>query len=109
MTATNVSRPQGRKPGLRTLLPTFLQRTPPQPCLPHTTRAALTGLRKRGFPVAIDRSDKQRGSTYRVRMDRANVSETEATGEDPAQLDEPPAAKSGEAERLGAVRAPRAA
>jgi hypothetical protein len=77
--------------------------------LPHTTRAALTGLRKRGFPVAIDRSDKQRGSTYRVRMDRANVSEIETTGEDPAQLDEPPAAKSEEAGRLGAVRAPRAA
>jgi len=26
--------------------------------LPHTTRAALTGLRKRGFTIAIDRSDK---------------------------------------------------
>ena len=26
--------------------------------LPHTTRAALTGLRKRGFALAIDRSDK---------------------------------------------------
>jgi hypothetical protein len=28
--------------------------------LPHTTRAALTGLRKRGYAVTIDRSDKQR-------------------------------------------------
>jgi hypothetical protein len=28
-------------------------------CLPHTTRAALTGLRKRGYVVAIDRSDKR--------------------------------------------------
>jgi hypothetical protein len=29
--------------------------------LPHTSRAALTGLRKRGFAVALDRSDKERG------------------------------------------------
>jgi hypothetical protein len=34
--------------------------------LPRTTRAALTGLRKRGFVTAIDRSDKERGSIYRV-------------------------------------------
>ena len=34
--------------------------------LPHTTRAALTGLRKRGFATGIDRSDKERGSIYRV-------------------------------------------
>ncbi len=34
--------------------------------LPHTTRAALTGLRKRGYAVAIDRSDKGRGSVYRI-------------------------------------------
>jgi hypothetical protein len=34
--------------------------------LPHTTRAALTGLRKRGFVTAIDRSDKERGSIYRA-------------------------------------------
>ena len=37
--------------------------------LPHTTRAALTGLRKRGCSVTIDRSDKERGSTYRARSD----------------------------------------
>jgi hypothetical protein len=36
--------------------------------LPHTVRAALTGLRKRGYPVAIDRSDKERGSAYRARL-----------------------------------------
>jgi len=35
--------------------------------LPHTTRAALTGLRKRGFAAAIDRSDKKRGSVYRIK------------------------------------------
>ena len=29
--------------------------------LPHTTRAALTCLRKRGYAVALDRSDKERG------------------------------------------------
>src|ERR1700722_15104920 len=34
--------------------------------LPHTTRAALTGLRKRGYPVAIDRSDDKRGTFYRI-------------------------------------------
>ena len=28
--------------------------------LPHTTRAALTGLRKRGYAVGIDRADKVR-------------------------------------------------
>jgi hypothetical protein len=36
--------------------------------LPHTTRAALTGLRKRGCSVTIDRSDKERGSAYRARL-----------------------------------------
>jgi hypothetical protein len=39
--------------------------------LPHTTRAALTGLRKRGYAVTIDRSDKERGSTYRARSDES--------------------------------------
>jgi DNA-binding transcriptional regulator PaaX len=34
--------------------------------LPHTTRAALTGLRKRGYAVAIDRTDNRRGSVYRI-------------------------------------------
>jgi Protein of unknown function (DUF3489) len=33
---------------------------------PHTTRAALTGLRKRGYEVTLDRTDKERGSTYRT-------------------------------------------
>jgi Protein of unknown function (DUF3489) len=35
--------------------------------LAHTTRAALTGLRKRGYPVAINRSDNDRGSFYRIK------------------------------------------
>src|ERR1700760_2716520 len=34
--------------------------------LAHTARAALTGLRKRGYAVAIDRSDDNRGSFYRI-------------------------------------------
>lgn len=42
--------------------------------LPRTTRAALTGLRKRGYAVTIDQSDKARGSLYRI--------PSAATGED---------------------------
>jgi hypothetical protein len=43
--------------------------------LPHTTRAALTGLRKRGYAVEIDRSDKGRGSVYRIKpMEAGEVS-----------------------------------
>src|SRR5579863_3467215 len=34
--------------------------------LPHTTRAALTGLRKRGYVLTLDRGDRQRGSIYRI-------------------------------------------
>jgi hypothetical protein len=34
--------------------------------LPHTTRAALTGLRKRGYVLTLDRGDRQRGSVYRI-------------------------------------------
>lgn len=34
--------------------------------LPHTTRAALTGLRKRGYAIAPDRSDRVRGAVYRI-------------------------------------------
>ena len=34
--------------------------------LAHTTRAALTGLRKRGYVVAIDRTDNERRSFYRI-------------------------------------------
>jgi hypothetical protein len=37
--------------------------------LAHTTRAALTGLRKRGYMVAIDRSDNERGSFYRIKAE----------------------------------------
>ena len=34
--------------------------------LPHTTRAAFTGLRKRGYVLAVDRSNRERGSVYRI-------------------------------------------
>jgi hypothetical protein len=34
--------------------------------LAHTTRAALTGLRNRGYVVAIDRTDNERRSFYRI-------------------------------------------
>jgi hypothetical protein len=45
--------------------------------LAHTTRAALTGLRKRGYAVALDRSDKQRGSVYHVGLAKALSDEAE--------------------------------
>jgi hypothetical protein len=37
--------------------------------LPHTTRAALTGLRKRRYALTLDRSDTRRGSAYRIAVD----------------------------------------
>lgn len=54
--------------------------------LPHTTRAALTGLRKRGCAVTLDRSDNERGSTYRARSD-----ETGDVGQPAFQIDSPTA------------------
>jgi DNA-binding MarR family transcriptional regulator len=55
--------------------------------LPHTTRAALTGLRKRGYVVALDRSNKERGSTYSIPRDSNPASEKPT-----APAIEPPAA-----------------
>ncbi len=55
--------------------------------LPHTVRAALTGLRKRGFIVTLDRSSKERGSTYAIARDQ--IDGGEAAG---AQTIEPPPA-----------------
>jgi Protein of unknown function (DUF3489) len=37
--------------------------------LPHTARAALTGLRKRGYRIQIDRSQKERGSAHHIPTD----------------------------------------
>jgi hypothetical protein len=49
--------------------------------LAHTTRAALTGLRKRGYAVAIDRSDDKRGSFYRIPAGEAGPVEGPANAE----------------------------
>jgi Protein of unknown function (DUF3489) len=76
--------------------------------LPHTTRAALTGLRKRGYAVTMDRSDKERGSTYRARSDE--TIDVEQAG---PQSDAPPAIsralKSKNARRVERPRAQQAA
>jgi hypothetical protein len=49
--------------------------------LAHTTRAALTGLRKRGYDVAMDRSDKERGSLYRIPTRETGFAEGPANSE----------------------------
>jgi Protein of unknown function (DUF3489) len=49
--------------------------------LPHTARAALTGLRKRGFAVSIDRSDKTRGGAYRIICDERSEPADDAARE----------------------------
>ena len=49
--------------------------------LAHTTRAALTGLRKRGYQVAIDRSDNKRGSFYRIPAGETGLVEGPASSE----------------------------
>jgi hypothetical protein len=55
--------------------------------LPHTTRAALTGLRKRGYPVTLDRADKERGSTYFISRDHVFLDINPCV----ATIDRPPA------------------
>src|SRR6202020_952112 len=49
--------------------------------LAHTTRAALTGLRKRGYAVAIDRSDDKRESFYRIAAGETGLVEAPANCE----------------------------
>ena len=49
--------------------------------LAHTTRAALTGLRKRGYAVAINRSDDNRGSFYRIPAGETGIAEGPANSE----------------------------
>ena len=44
--------------------------------LPHSTRAVLTGLRKRGYVLTLNRSDEPRGSAYRIAV-VANVAHAE--------------------------------
>jgi hypothetical protein len=46
--------------------------------LAHTTRAVLTGLRKRGYALALDRSDARRGSAYRIALDENDAHATTA-------------------------------
>jgi Protein of unknown function (DUF3489) len=48
--------------------------------LPHTTRAALTGLRRRGFIVMLDRSSKERGSTYSIAREQNFAREAAPAG-----------------------------
>lgn len=75
--------------------------------LPHTTRAALTGLRKRGYTVALERSEKKRGSTYFIPVDQIIVAEKDA-----ARVDHPrsePAEPREKGKRPGPSRTPRAA
>ena len=66
--------------------------------LPHTTRAALTGLRKRGYAVGIDRTDKARGSVHRIapteRSDDSVASHVEASPTCEAPPDRPERAAS---------------
>lgn len=62
--------------------------------LPHTTRAALTGLRKRGCSVTIDRSDSERGSTYRARSDETiDVEQAGSQSDDPPTISATPKSK----------------
>jgi Protein of unknown function (DUF3489) len=49
--------------------------------LAHTTRAALTGLRKRGYAVAIDRSNDTRRSFYRIPAGETGLVEGPANSE----------------------------
>ena len=72
--------------------------------LAHTTRAGLTGLRKRGYVVAIDRSDNERGSFYRIKAERDGGS-LGRPSEEPA--DAPTSRKP--VQRLSMPRARRAA
>jgi Protein of unknown function (DUF3489) len=49
--------------------------------LAHTSRAALTGLRKRGHAVSINRSDDNRGSFYRIPAGETGLVEGPANAE----------------------------
>lgn len=71
--------------------------------LAHTTRTALTGLRKRGYVVAIDRSDNERGF-YRI-IAEGDGGPVGRPSEEPA--DSPTSRKP--AQRISKPRARRAA
>jgi Protein of unknown function (DUF3489) len=74
--------------------------------LPHTTRAALTGLRKRGYAVWIDRSDKTRGAAYRIGRDgKPACAETPPREETPST----PSRRSGKSAKAAGAPARKAA
>jgi len=74
--------------------------------LPHTTRAALTGLRKRGYAVWIDRSDKTRGSAYRIgRDDKPSSAETPPRKDTPSS----PSRRTGKSAKAAGAPACKAA
>lgn len=58
--------------------------------LPHTTRAALTGLRKRGYQMTIDRCDKAPGSAYRITGNEAKDRNGGRNGDETSVAAEPP-------------------
>ena len=64
--------------------------------LPHTVRAALTGLRKRGFVVTLDRSSKERGSAYAIPRDQSVAGEAAE-----ARTIEPPPAPADRSKKSG--------
>ncbi len=58
--------------------------------LPHTARAALTGMRKRGYLIVTDRSDRGLGMVYRIAPARKNEeTPAEVTGDAPTPQREP--------------------
>jgi hypothetical protein len=63
--------------------------------LAHTTRAALTDLRKRGYAVQIDRSDDKRGSFYHIPAGETGLAEgpaiSETAGKKPQRRSKPQA------------------
>jgi hypothetical protein len=80
--------------------------------LPHTTRAALTGLRKRGYELALDRTDKERGSTYRIGASEDVVEDNQSlSGDEPSSQSNEPLATETSAASEGrsetAVRPPK--
>jgi len=72
--------------------------------LPHTTRAALTGLRKRGYAVGIDRADKTRGSVYRITPTEIGE-DSVGSSDDRAITSKAPPDRPGRAARLRTRRA----
>ena len=74
--------------------------------LAHTTRAALTGLRKRGYAVAIDRSDDKRGSFYRIPAGETGIIEGHCELRDGAQEGAGPVGAASPSSSLMAGRRP---